>query len=99
MAWNVRYFLLCNTASASLLEQVLLDEDFNWLRGVGNLDDSIRTIINISINNPKQLNGDPELTLENTGDGNASFLSFNVRSGANPIDGQGDPNIIFGDNQ
>lgn len=73
--------------------QALLDEDFQDVTGIGAAT-TVRTVADINTNNPGQLDGSPTTAFANTGNGNASAASFNVRRWDNAIDGSsGSPTL------
>ena len=74
--------LLSTTASA----QILLAEDFQDVTGI-TAATTVRTIQSILTDAPNPLDGNPVASFSNTGNGNASALSFNVRRWDNAIDG------------
>ncbi|TAN71632.1 MAG: PEP-CTERM sorting domain-containing protein [Gallionella sp.] len=92
--------LLASGAVAAAPTQVLLDENFQGVTGLGAAT-TVRTVQDILANNPGQLGGAPLASFANTGDGdaddgNASAAAFNVRRGDNAIDGSSGP-ANFGD--
>jgi hypothetical protein len=86
--------LLAGQATAAPV-QVLLDENFQDVTGIGAAA-TVRTVADINTNNPGQLDGAPNTTVVNTGNGDASALSLNVRRWDNAIDGSGAASL--GDN-
>ncbi|MCU0840110.1 MAG: PEP-CTERM sorting domain-containing protein [Thiobacillaceae bacterium] len=84
--------LLAGQAGAGPM-QVLLDEDLQDVTGIAAAT-TVRTVADINTNNPSQLDGAPTTAFVNTGNGNASALSFNVRRWDNAIDGNsGSPTL------
>lgn len=73
-------------ASAAPITQTLLAENFEAVTGVTTSTD-VRTLANITTNNPGQLAGAPTVTVTNTGNATATAAAVNVRQGNNAIDG------------
>ena len=75
-------------ATAAPITQTLLAEDFNDVTGL-TAASTVRTIGNITTNNPTQLDGSPTVTVTSTSTSNdtASADDVNVRRGDNAIDG------------
>ena len=86
--------LVLGMASAqAALMQILLDEDFQDVSGITSAS-TVRTVQDILTNNPTQLPSGTAYFFVNTGSGNASAASFNVRRGDNAIDGaSGSPTL------
>ena len=81
--------VLSNGALAAS-SQTLLEEDFQDVTGIDiNNISSQRTVTNINTNNPAQLDGSPLPSVVNTGNGDSSNASFNVRRGNNVINRNG----------
>ncbi|MDX5444428.1 MAG: PEP-CTERM sorting domain-containing protein [Zoogloeaceae bacterium] len=80
-------------ASAAPITQTLLAENFEAVTGVTTSTD-VRTLANITTNNPGQLAGAPTVTVTNTGNATATAAAVNVRQGNNAIDGtSGSPTL------
>lgn len=80
------FVILPSYATAAPIMQTLLVEDFNDVTGV-TTSTSVRTISDITTNNPMQLAGSPTVTVANTGNAAATVAAVNVRRGNNGIDG------------
>lgn len=78
--------LAASPATAAPITQKLLAEDFNDVTGLTTAG-AVRTITDITTNNPTQLDGSPAVTFTNTGNATASAAAVNVRRGDNAIDG------------
>lgn len=78
--------LAASPATAAPITQTLLAEDFNDVTGL-TAAGTVRTIANITTNNPTQLDGSPTVTVTVAGNDTASADDVNVRRGDNAIDG------------
>lgn len=76
--------------------QTLLSEDFQDVGGLTG-PNVVRTVQNILSTTPAQLPAGTTYSFSNTGSGNASVSSFNVRRGDNPIDLDAALATVFGD--
>jgi hypothetical protein len=80
-------------ASGGAAASVVLDEGFEAVTGIAS-NTSVRTVADILLNSPGQLQGSPVTSFANTGNGNASAAAFNVRRADNAIDGtSGSPTL------
>jgi len=78
--------VLSASAVTAAPTQLLLSENFQGVTGL-TAASTIRTLENVTTNNPGQLQGSPVAVFSNTGNGDASALSFNIRRDDNAIDG------------
>jgi len=90
--------VLAASAATAAPTQLLLSENFQGVTGL-NAAGTIRTLLNVTTTTPSQISGSPVASFTNTGNGNASAASFNVRRDDNAIDGTSDTaNPTLGNN-